>query len=322
MTTTYAMTHAQGPAKTDGAPVHLEYVPGYAAPGLARTVADLLEGAGFTPEPGARVLVKPNLVAPKNMGLSCTHPGIVRAACEYLLDLGAKVTVGDSPAFGASKVIARLSGLTEALSGLPVRMPNFSRSRRIKLSFGKTAAVASEALSADMILNMPRLKAHDQMGMTAAVKNLFGCVTGFRKSLAHQLYGEKENRFERLIIEVMQSLPETFSLLDGVVAMHKAGPVGGEPFHLGLLAASANPVALDTAVYAMLGLTEDKIPLWREARVSGLPGAFAEEIMYPLKQPGEFAVKGFQAPQTLTDVAFHPKRFLQGRLKSLLVRFR
>lgn len=308
--------------KTNAIPVHLEYVPGYAKPGLARTVADLLEAAGFAPEAGARVLVKPNLVAPKNMELSCTHPAVVRAACEYLLDLGAKVTVGDSPAFGTGKVIARLSGLTEALSGLPVRMPNFSRSRRIKLSFGKTAAVASEALSADVILNMPRLKVHDQMGMTVAVKNLFGCVTGFRKSLAHQLYGERENRFERLIIEVMRSLPETFSLLDGVVAMHKAGPVGGEPFHLGLLAASASPVALDTAVYELLGLNEDIVPLWREARASGLPGAFAEELAYPRRQPGEFAAKGFQTPQTLNDVAFHPKRFIKGRLKSLLVRFR
>ncbi|MFO7817096.1 MAG: DUF362 domain-containing protein, partial [Desulfovibrionales bacterium] len=50
---------------------------------------------------GQRVLVKPNLVAGKNRGLGCTDPRFVYEACRCLIDLGAKVSVGDSPAFGS-----------------------------------------------------------------------------------------------------------------------------------------------------------------------------------------------------------------------------
>ena len=48
--------------------------------------------------------------------------------------------------------------------------------------------------------------------------------------------------------------------------MHRHGPTNGEPYPLGLLAAAANPVALDTAVFTLLGLSPGQVPLWREAR--------------------------------------------------------
>ncbi len=302
-------------------PVFLRHIPDYNDPRLDKTVAGLLHAAGLRPSPGTRVLVKPNLVTPKNPSLACTRPEIVRAACLYLLDCRAVVTVGDSPAFGTCRIAARTAGLTKALADLPVVIADFSRARRIPLSFGGKAAVAVQALDADTILNIPRLKAHNQMGVTLAVKNLFGCVTGFRKSLAHQLYGEKENKFERLIIEVMTCLPETFSLLDGITAMHKSGPTGGEPYDLGMLAAAKSAPALDTAVYATLGLDDAAIPLWRELRRTGVPGADPDDIGYPLLRPEHFPGQGFIAPQTLSDVAFHPARFVRGRIKSLLTRF-
>jgi uncharacterized protein (DUF362 family) len=247
---------------------------------------------------------------------------VVRAACAYLLDCGATVAVGDSPAFGTARVVARLCGLTEALRDMPVPVVNLGRPRPVRLSFGGRIGVASRALEAEAVVNIPRLKVHDQMGMTGAVKNTFGCVAGSRKSLAHQLYGGRGNRFERLIIEVMQALPDTFHLLDGITAMHVHGPGGGEPFALGLVAAAKNPVALDTAVCGLLGLAPDMVPLWSEALAANLPGARPEDIAYPLRGPADFAATGFRGPTVLSPVAFRPLRFLKGRLKSLLTRFR
>ncbi|QLA16619.1 DUF362 domain-containing protein [Desulfolutivibrio sulfoxidireducens] len=303
-------------------PVHFARVPDYDPPGLTRVVAEILSAAGFRPPPGTRVLIKPNLVAPKRSRLSCTHPAVVRAACEYLLACQALVSVGDSPAFGTARIVARICGLTEALRDLPVDIVNFTRPRPVRLSFGGKIGVAAQALDAGIILNIPRLKVHDQMGLTGAVKNTFGCVAGSRKSLAHQVYGERGNRFERLIIEVMQRLPDTFHLLDGITAMHVHGPVGGEPFDLGLVAAAKNPVALDTAVCGLLGMAPDMVPLWREALAANLPGARPKDIAYPLRGPTDFDATGFSWPTVLSPVAFRPLRLLKGRLKSLLTRFR
>ena len=95
--------------------VYLEARRDYASPGLEEAVGRLLEDAGCRPGRGAEVLVKPNLVAPSNTGLSCTTPAVGRAVCRYLADHGARVAVGDSPAFGTTRIVARASGLDQAL---------------------------------------------------------------------------------------------------------------------------------------------------------------------------------------------------------------
>lgn len=296
---------------------------GYAEPGLTVAVAELLTAAGLSRSlSGARVLVKPNLVAPRAMGLSCTSPAVVRAVCRHLLDLDARVAVGDSPAFGTGRIVARLSGLADALADLPVALVNLDRPRTVPLSFGGGIGVADLALSVDRIVNVPRLKCHDQMAISGAVKNLFGCVCGFRKSLGHQRFGNNGNRFARMILEVGAALPPVTTLLDGIVAMHRHGPTGGDPFPLGLLAAADNPVALDTAVAALLGLTPDRVPLWREAVAMGLPGCRPQALAYPLEGPETFDAGGFAVPQGLDPVAFSARRFVTGRLKSLLTRLR
>ncbi len=300
--------------------VFLTRCPDYGDPGLERSVARLLEACDFRPGTGTRVLVKPNLVAPANAALSCTNPLVVRAACVYLADCGAKILVGDSPAFGTAGIVARACGLDAALAGLPARLITLGRPRPLRLTRGGSIGLSADALDADTVLNIPRVKVHDQMVLTLAVKNFFGCVCGFRKAVAHQVHGERGNRFESMVMDVCQALPPGVSLLDGVSAMHVSGPARGRPFPLGVLGASANPVAMDTSLALLLGLAPEATPLGREAMRRGLPGALAEQVRYPLAQPGDFDATGFRLPECLSPVAFKPLRFVKGRLRSLGMR--
>ncbi len=293
--------------------VYLERFDDYASPDLDRICATLLEAAGLRPGRGDTVLVKPNLVAPSNTALSCTRPEVVRAACRYLADFGAKVLVGDSPAFGTGRIVARACGLDKALHGLPVKLVNFSGPRGVALTQGGSIGVASQALDADIIVNVPRFKVHDQMLVTLAVKNFFGTVTGFRKSLAHQVHGEKGTRFESMIMDVCRAMPPSVSLVDGVVAMHVRGPAKGEPYPLGLLGSCADPMTMDAALHAVLGLDADASPLGSEAARRGL----SQDASYPMRTPGEFVTEGFTLPCALAPVAFKAGRFIKGRLKSL-----
>ena len=303
--------------------VYFRHVGAYDDFDLPGTVSELLEATGLRPPAGALVLVKPNLVAPRTMALACTAPQVVRAVCRHLLDYGVRVVVADSLAFGTGRIMARLCGLRDALADLPVTLANLDAPRAVRLSFGGHIGVARLALEADHIVNVPRLKCHDQMGLSAGVKNLFGCVCGFRKSLAHQRFGSHGNHFARMILDVAAALPPVTTLIDGVVAMERSGPTGGDPFPLGLLGAAANPVALDTALARMLGYTPESLPLWREARSMGLPGALPDELAFPLDTPESFPVAtGFRRPPKLSPVAFAPGRFVKGRLKSLLTRLR
>lgn len=302
-------------------PVGLAKVSQYDDSALFAAAADLFDACGMTIPAGSRVLVKPNLVSPKGTELATSHPLVVRAACRLALDAGAReVLVGDSPAFGTAGIVARQSGLDTALAGLPVRIIGLSKPRCISLSFGARIGVSAQALDADLILNVPKLKAHNQMRLTCAVKNLFGCVVGFRKALGHYRFGDRGEDFEQLLLDVAACLPPQLHLLDGVVAMHVKGPVGGQPCALGLLAAAANGQALDAAVGSLLGATPRDIPLWRAAQARNLPGSDLQDLDFPRLAPRDFQPSGFVLPPRLSPQTFDPFRLLTGRLKSLLTR--
>lgn len=294
-----------------------EYTPAAAT----SAVFQLLDAIGFHPAPKAKVLLKPNLLQALPSGLVCTHPQVVRAACVYVLEHGASPTVGDSPGFGSALAVAKAVGLSAALADLKVPVVDLDQPVRVKLPFGHRVALSRKALDADCILNLPKLKAHGQLRVTASVKNLFGCIVGVRKAIAHTLHGEKGRRFESLVLELGTALPPTVALLDGITAMHAGGPIHGQPYALGLLAASSCPHALDAAVYTLLGLTPERVPLWREALLRGLPGADLRDIDYPFLSPVDFDATGFQLPETLDPISFNPFRLAKSAARRFLARW-
>ncbi len=313
----------QTAATESGIPVALAQCRDYQGETLEQAVGALLEAVGCRPARGARILVKPNLLAatPPDF-LPCTHPLVVRAVCRYLLDFGAEVRVGDSPSFGKGADIARKIGLTEALADLPVPLVELDKPIRVRLSFkGGRAGISRRAMDNDLILNLPKLKVHRMLRLTGAVKNFFGCVTGIRKALLHVVYGSWGTRFERMLLDLQDHLPPSFSLLDAVTAMHVGGPVHGQPFQLGLLGASRSPVALDAAVFSLLGLTAGEVATWQEARRRGLPGAEVSDLRYPLEPPQAFDAQCFEIPRELDPVGFHPIRLARSSFRHLKAKF-
>ncbi len=305
-------------------PVALVRCPDYAGPELDALVARCLTSAGVAFARGSLVLVKPNLLRATPDGLACTHPRVVRAACLWLQEQGVRVLVADSPGFGSADAVARAVGLEDALRDLGLQVQDLGRPVRRKLPMGHGVAVSRTALEVDGILNLPRLKAHCQLRLTAAVKNLFGCVPGVRKAIAHtrhgDLHGPHGPRLESLIIELGQLLPPTGALLDGIVAMHGRGPAGGQPFPLGLLAAAPGCAALDTAVYTLLRQDPAQVPLWLECRRRGLPGADLTDLSFPLARPEDFDPAGLEIPRDLDPMTFHPLRLARSALKRLWAR--
>jgi uncharacterized protein (DUF362 family) len=297
--------------------VAILHVPEYRTKSLGQAVARLLDAIGFDPAPGDRVLVKPNLVNGSNAARCTTHPLVVRAACVWLLDHGVSVTVGDSPAFGPASHVARASGLEAALSDLGLKAQSLGRPAPLPLTLGGTIGLSRDAAEADHILNLPKLKVHCQMTVSGAVKNLFGCVVGFRKAYAHHRLGHSHAVFRSMIMDVYRALPRTVHLVDAVEPMHKDGPIKGEPFPLGMLAASKNGVALDTMACTLLGLSPEQVPLWEEAWTRGMEGADPARLAYPLESLDGFDTAGFMFSE-IRELSFAPMRLIRGRVRSLL----
>ncbi len=211
---------------------------------------------------GTRVLIKPNLLAPAPPEKAIlTHPMIVRSVVEYVLEKGAKPTVSDSPAVGSIEKVLKESGIKDALKGLDVKYHEFKESRIVDVGEPfKKIEIAADALNADVMINLPKLKTHTQMMLTLGVKNLFGCIVGLKKPEWHLRTGVDREMFAELLVKIYQAIKPGITILDGILAMEGQGPAkSGTPRELGVLMASDNAASIDIAVCTMLGIAPEAL---------------------------------------------------------------
>ena len=264
---------------------------------------------------GTVVLLKPNLISAGGVDLSCTHKEFVGGVAAWFLDHGAKVRIGDSPAIGSGASVCEKRGITEALAGMGVEQVDFADSVRKTLAGGVTVNVSRAALECDFFVNLPKVKAHKQMYVTMAVKNIFGIVKGVNKAMLHMVHGGSHERFSGIILDLVELLPPSLHLADGIVAMHRSGPLDGIPLGLNCVGGSTCPVALDTALLELLELEKSKSPLWRIATKRKLPGSYTDKIQFPALSPADFSGRCFEAPEILHAIRFNPFGFLHGMVK-------
>jgi uncharacterized protein (DUF362 family) len=104
--------------------------------------------------------------------------------------------------------------------------------------------------------------------------------------------------------------------------MHVTGPSGGQPYVLGCVGASVCAVALDTALYGVIGVKPEAVPLWNALMRRGLPQAVSENITYPLWLPENFPCRDFVLPSRLQDVSFRPHRLFWSLCRRLWLAYR
>ncbi len=284
----------------------------YAGCDLKTAVFEMMEKCGGREiASGAKVLVKPNFLLPATPESAIlTHPGIVAAACEYLLARGAVVLVADSSATGSFARLIKKGGYADALRGLDVEIRPFKETQVVDIGepFGKIA-LAKEALEADVVVNLAKLKTHSQMLLTLGVKNLFGCVVGLQKPQWHLRSGVDRDWFARLLVQIHYAVKPALTLVDGIWSLEGDGPgKGGHPRHTGVLVGSRDAAAVDAAVCRMLQLDPGDLPTHRAAVARGLITG-GEDIRGDFKTVDNFVLPDQGA------VAFGPS-FLKGFIRT------
>jgi formate hydrogenlyase subunit 6/NADH:ubiquinone oxidoreductase subunit I len=132
----------------------------------------------------------------------------------------------------------------------------------------KRFELAKAAVEADVVVSLPKLKTHQLMYYTGAMKNLFGCVSGLQKAAYHFRYPDRKD-FGAMITDLCMALKPAFSLMDAVVAMEGKGPGNGDPYALGLVLASSDILALDWAASSIIGYNPAHIPNQADALARG-----------------------------------------------------
>jgi uncharacterized protein (DUF362 family)/NAD-dependent dihydropyrimidine dehydrogenase PreA subunit len=265
--------------------------------------------AGDKIKSGQRVLIKPNMLsAASPQDAVLTHPLVIRAAVEYVLQKGARPQVSDSPAIGSFERILKVNGALDALAGLDVLCLPFKNTKKVDIGkpYGEID-IARDAVDADLIINLPKLKTHSQMLLTLGVKNMFGCIVGFKKSQWHMRAGMDKMVFARLLVAIHQAVKPTVSILDGILAMEGEGPgKRGKPREIGVLMGSCDTFALDMAVCQMIGINYEIVPALKAAREDNLLTAWTVDGVLP-------AVHNFLLPG-VEGIIFGP-RILQNFLR-------
>jgi uncharacterized protein (DUF362 family) len=269
-----------------------------------------------------RVLLKPNLLFPSPRGSAVnTDPAFVCAVAEMVLEAGAKPVIGDSPAFGKAKQVAKSCGLLDYAKKLGVEIIEFTRPVSISLkdgAFMKKITIDRAVLEADRIINLPKLKTHQQLGFTGAIKNTFGCVNGKRKALMHLLLGHREIDFGKMLIDVHRAVNPALTIVDGVIAMEGAGPRKGEPKKLGLILAGENGIAVDMAIEKIIGI-KFKPPYLRAVNQLGLSPGSISEIKIIGDSVEQLKVNDFKFP-VFYPIGFSPFRIIKSVAKDLLTK--
>jgi len=274
------------PAERPRTRVSLVRCPDYDPQRVRRAVkqlVDALGGMGAFVRPGDRVLLKPNLIVPRPAEAAVTtHPEVVRAVALEVLAAGGRPFVGDSPAFSSALSAARASGIEKVAKEIGMEVADLGRrprSRQIDaLGHFQRASFGARALEADAIINLPKIKAHGQTAMSLGVKNMFGAVAGKRKAFFHFRNGDDPARFGRLLVAVCRHLAPALTISDAVVALERSGPTRGDPRRVGLLAASADPVAVDRVILEVLGVDPGAVPYIRAASDLGYGAGSLAEI--------------------------------------------
>jgi uncharacterized protein (DUF362 family) len=270
---------------------------------------------------GDRVLLKPNLLTGARPGKACiTDPNLVYAVARLVKEAGGQPFLGDSPAFGSAKGVAKANGYLPLMAELNLPIVEFHGQRyQTASSEFNHLLLSKESMEADVVINLPKVKSHAQLTITLGVKNLFGCVPGKMKAWWHMEAGKDRHRFGEMLVETARVINPDLTIIDGIVGHEGNGPSNGEPRPLGILGASANVFALDRSMVEILKVEPQSVPTIAAAERLKLCPPLSE-ISFPYLPPSELQVADWKLPDNLVPIDFGLPRVLKSTFKHLYIR--
>ena len=235
--------------------------------------------------PGARVTIKPNLTgttwsdatlpAPTTE-LFVTHPMLVQALAELLIDAGAGQIrivegLGDEAIFRAwgyedvaSRINAELVDLCKPAPYGDFATFPVGNGRQIYDVFYMNGVLKE----VDVFISLAKMKCHSTTGVTLSLKNLIGLPpislyrrdegqnhrSAFHESTAY------DQRLPRVAIDLNLARPVHLALVDGIKTVEGGAGVwdtGYNPIQPGLIIAGKNPVVTDAVSTALMGFDPD-----------------------------------------------------------------
>lgn len=237
----------------------------YAPEQILPALTEAVESAGGLDVKDKTVLLKPNILsdAPVERAVS-THPEFVRAAIRLCRARGAgRILVGDSPAVHRSSFDGHISGIRNVVEEESAEWVDFREAKttyKVENPLIESEFSLAEVLEhTDVLISLAKLKTHELMLYTGAMKNLYGLIPGYSKAALHVKYPNRDD-FGKMLVDLLKTVQASYALMDAVVGMEGHGPGNGHPRSVGLIGASPSSFALDLVFSELIGYDPVKIP--------------------------------------------------------------
>jgi len=210
---------------------------------------------------GKRVLLKPNILSDLDPAKCVsTHPVVVEAMVRFLQARGAVVIIGDSPAVHRKGFRPEKSGIARVCQVTGAEWVDFTLNPAEIRAGKRNIKIAAAVKEADLIISLPKLKTHELMYFTGAIKNSLGLVPGFSKAMQHGIHRDR-NGFGEFLVDLAEAVMPDYFLMDGIMGMEGPGPGSkGIPVSSRVLLGSSNPLALDMIASRIAGYNPMLIP--------------------------------------------------------------
>jgi len=247
-----------------------DYDPALVYESVKRSVG-LLGGIDNFIKPGAKVLVKPNLLMAKapEFGI-VTHPEVARAVIRLLKEINCKIILGDSPSVWGNQIedvkeVYRVSGMSKVCEEEGVELVEFDK-RRMRKKFPLAACLDK----CDCLVSIAKFKTHEFTLLTGAIKNLFGLVCGTYKTELHKNYCDIRD-FSKILADILEEVKPALTIVDGIIGLEGDGPAtSGKVKGLGLILAGRDCVAIDTVMAKIIGIEPFDVLSTKEAALRKL----------------------------------------------------
>lgn len=249
-----------------------EYDDGLVYDAIRRGI-ELIGGISCFAKPGERIVLKPNVLIGMDPQKSVTtHPAVFKAAGRLLQEAGAKVSYGDSAAFGTTAFHMRRANFKQAADELGIPLADFDKGKTVSHKTSlltKQFTIVNGILESDGVVSLPKLKTHGLTRLTGAVKNQFGCIPGLLKSEFHLKLPDPYD-FATMLVDLNTLIKPRLYIMDGVSAMKGNGPRNGKPRKLNVLLFSSDPIALDSIACKIINLNPEFVPTSKPGEKAGL----------------------------------------------------
>lgn len=279
---------------------------------VKKTIRKNLEDIGGIEKyikPSSKVLIKPNLLMKKSPDeVATTHPSVVKAVCEMLIDLNCEVIIGDSPGgpytVSALKGIYKSTGMKDVADELGLSLNYDVSEVKVENENGKALKymdIISPISKVDYIINICKLKTHGMATFTGGVKNLYGAIAGLKKAEIHYRFPSEEVFCEDVLLDICSYVNPTLTIMDGIVGMEGEGPSAGIPRQVGVVLASPSPYAIDTTACNIINLDINRVPTIRGSIKRGYIKPDLSDVSIVGDDINKFIIKDFKIPKTSKD---------------------